>query len=266
MRESGSSGRLAGRVAIVTGSGRGIGRGIAERFAAEGARVCVATRTASAGEETVAAIHAAGGEAFLVAGDVGRMEVLEEIVGASVVRWGGLDIVVHNAAAFPFHRIVELPEDALEETLAVNLKAAFRLARLAVPYLERSRAGRLLFTSSVTGPRTAIPGLGHYAASKAGLNGFIRAAGLELARKGITVNGVEPGLIRTPALLTLGTETELEAMRREIPLGRFGEPAEIACAMLFLASDEGSYVTGQTIIVDGGGQLPENSSAIAALD
>jgi 3-oxoacyl-[acyl-carrier protein] reductase len=260
------SGRLAGRAAIVTGAGRGIGRAIAERFAAEGAGVCVATRTAAAGEETVGAIRDAGGDAFLVAADVGRLDVLERIVGETAERWGRLDVVVHNAAAFPFHRIVELPEDALEETLAVNLKAAFRLARLAVPYLERSPAGRLLFTSSVTGPRTAIPGLGHYAASKAGLNGFIRAAGLELARRGITVNGVEPGLIRTPALLSLGTADELESMRREIPLGRFGEPEEIAEAMLFLASDAGRYVTGQTIVVDGGAQLPENSAAMAALD
>lgn len=259
------SGVLDGRVAIVTGSGQGIGAAIARVFAAAGARVAVATRTARTGAETVASIADAGGEAFLVEADVGRLDDLRAVVAATVGRWNRLDVVVHNAAAFPLHMLEELPEDALETTLAVNLKAAFRLTQLAVPYLRTSPAGRLLFTSSVTGPRTAIPGLAHYAASKAGLNGFIRAAGLELARRGITVNGVEPGLIDTPALHSLGSPEELAAMRANIPLGRFGAPEDVARTMLFLASDAGGYITGQTIVVDGGALLPENAGAMEAL-
>ena len=124
----------------------------------------------------------------------------------------------------------------------MNLKSCFRLTQAALPALRRSVAGRVLVTSSVTGPRTAIPGLSHYAASKAGVNGFIRAAALELAGDGITVNGVEPGLVATPALGSLGDAA----------------PLDIAHAMLFLASDEASYITGQTLVVDGGALLPEN--------
>jgi len=256
---------LAGRVAIVTGSGQGIGAAIAEVFATEGARVVVATRTARTGEETAARIVAAGGDAIFVHADVGRLDDCATVIAATVARWNGIDILVHNAAVFPIHLIQDLPEDALETTLSVNLKAAFRLTQHCLPHLRRSAGGRILFTSSVTGPRTAIPGLAHYAASKAGLNGFIRAAGLELARQGITVNGVEPGLIDTPALRTLGTPTELEAMRENIPMARFGAPEDIARAMLFLASDAGSYITGQTIVVDGGALLPENAAAMEAL-
>jgi 3-oxoacyl-[acyl-carrier protein] reductase len=148
----------------------------------------------------------------------------------------------------------------LDRTLAVNLKAAFWLTQAALPMLRESRFGRVLVTSSVTGPRVAYPGLAHYAASKAGLNGFIRAAALELAAERITVNGVEPGMIDTQAQHNLGDAKHTEILRKSVPLGRLGRPWDIAAAMLFLASDAAAYITGQTLVVDGGGTLPEAGS------
>jgi 3-oxoacyl-[acyl-carrier protein] reductase len=145
----------------------------------------------------------------------------------------------------------------LERTLAVNLSALFWLTQGALPMFRRQGQGCVLVTSSVTGPRVAYPGLSHYAASKAGVNGFIRNAALELASEHIRVNGVEPGMIATPAMANLGDDAVNQDIARRVPLGRLGTPSDIAGAMLFLASDLAAYVTGQTLVVDGGSTLPE---------
>ncbi|MEQ8262756.1 SDR family oxidoreductase [Pseudohaliea sp.] len=250
------------KVVLVTGTGQGIGRAIAERFSALGAKVFTVSRTASSGQQTVDLIRQAGGEAVFHQADLQHREYVEQSVKAAVAEYGALDVVVHNAAVFPFVGIEELSEEDLEQTLAVNLKAAFWFAQVSIPFLRQSEYGRLLFTSSVTGPRVSMPGLSHYAASKAGLNGFIRSAALEFAKFGVTVNGVEPGLIKTPAMANLGDESNTERMRANIPLKRLGEPGEIAAAMTYLATREAGFVTGQTIVVDGGALLPENPEAL----
>ncbi|WP_440511844.1 SDR family oxidoreductase, partial [Serratia sarumanii] len=150
----------------------------------------------------------------------------------------------------------------LQRTLSVNLMAPFFLAQAALPWMRRRGGGCLLVTSSVTGPRVAYPGLAHYAASKAGVNGFIRAAALELAAEKIRVNGVEPGMIRTPAMANLGDAQVNQAIAASVPLGRLGEPEDIAAAMVFLASPAAAYITGQTLVVDGGALLPETNSLL----
>lgn len=257
-------GNLKGKVALVTGAGQGIGEGIARRFAAAGAKVVIATRTAANGLAVAESITSASGTALLVQADVGRRDEIRRAVAAATQAYGRLDIVVHNAAVYPVIAIEDLSDDDLERTLAVNLKAAFWLIQEALPHLREQGGGRILFTSSVTGPNVAMPGTAHYAASKAGMNGLIRTAALEFARENITVNGVEPGYILTPAMSALGSEEELAQMAACIPIGKLGQPEDIANAMLFLASREAGYITGQTIVVDGGSTLPESPIVLDA--
>ncbi len=251
-------GNLSGKIAIVTGSGKGIGAGIAKVFGKAGAKVLVATRTAKSGEETVSQIRDAGGVAELKALDIGELANVEAVVNHTVEKWGGVDILVHNAGSFLGGAVEAYSEADLETVLAVNLKACFRFSKVCIPHFRKRGGGRLLFTSSVTGPRVAMPGTAYYAASKGGMNAFIRTAAIELARENITVNGVEPGYIRTSAMELLADEQGMAQMAKYIPIGYIGSPDDIAYAMLYLASDEARYVTGQTICVDGGSTLPES--------
>ena len=250
--------RLIDKVAIITGAGQGIGEGIANVFAEEGAKVVVATRTEKNGSETVEQIKTAGGEALLCVVDVGDVNSAKEILDATIGEYGKVDIMVHNAASFLMGAIENYSEEDMETSFSVNLKACIRLSAACIPHFKKQRSGRLLFTSSVTGPRVAYPGLSYYAASKGGVNAFIRNAALELARDGITVNGVEPGYIRTTAMELLTDEAGIKQMEYYIPAGHLGDPLDIAYSMLFLATEEARYITGQTIVVDGGSTLPES--------
>ena len=257
-------GDLKGKVALVTGAGQGIGEGIARCFAAAGAKVLIATRTAKNGQAVADSIVKSGGVASLLQVDVGRREEVKRAVAHAATAYGRLDIVIHNAAVYPIRSIEELTDEELETTLAVNLKAAFWFIQESLPHLRKQGGGRFIFTSSVTGPNVAMPGTAHYAASKSGMNGLIRTAALEFARENITVNGVEPGYIRTPAMEALGSEAEIAEMAKCIPLGKLGNPLDIANTMLFLASAEAAYITGQTIVVDGGSTLPESPVVLDA--
>ena len=250
--------RLQNKVAIVTGSGQGIGAAIAGIFAQQGARVVVATRTEKTGRETVEQIKAKGGETILVSGDIGTINTIDKVVDKTLQTYGQIDIMVHNAASFLGGLLEEYKDEDLDTVLAVNLKACFRLSYACIPHMRKQGGGRILITSSVTGPRVAMPGTGYYAVSKAGVNGFIRTAAVELAADNITVNGVEPGFILTPAMDLLADENARKEMARYIPKGHLGEPNDIAYAMLYLASDDAKYVTGQTLVVDGGSTLPES--------
>lgn len=249
---------LEGLVAIVTGSGQGIGESIAKTFAKVGIKVVVATRSKDNGAAVVDFIKEMGGDALLVQADIGSKSEVERIVSATINHYGRLDIAIHNAAIFPMFSIEDLSEDVLDSTLNINLKAAFWLTQASLPHFRKQGRGRIILTSSVTGPTVAMPLTGHYAASKGGMNGFIKTAALELARENITVNGVEPGYIETQAMSVLADEDELKDMASLIPIGKLGKPEDIANTMLFLASDAAAYITGQTIIVDGGSTLPES--------
>jgi 3-oxoacyl-[acyl-carrier protein] reductase len=255
-----ASSGLAGKVVIVTGGGRGVGEAVAKLFAAEGALVCVNARTAADVERVVADIGKSSGTAHGIVADIGGVEGVQTLVQGAVERFGAIDVLVHNAGIFPFQPLEQMEDRDWSQVLEVNLTSAFRLTKACLPHLKERRQGRVLFTSSVTGNRTGVGGLAHYSASKAGLNGFIRSAAMELAPYGITVNGVEPGLVLTPGAEAVTSSEERDAMARFVPLKRWGTPRDIAHAMLYLASEGASYVTGQTIIVDGGALLPENAA------
>jgi 3-oxoacyl-[acyl-carrier protein] reductase len=249
---------FTGRVCIVTGAARGIGRAIAKVFAAHGAMIVIVDREVEAAGQAAEEISAGGGRAQVIQTDLVERSAIMDMLSHVERSWKRIDVVVHNAAFFPLTAFDAIDEATLDRTLAVNLKAAFWLAQGALPAFKKLGKGRLLITSSVTGPKVAYPGLAHYAASKAGVNGFIRAAALELARFGVTVNGVEPGMIATPAMSNLGDASHAAQLTRGIPLGRLGTAEDIAFAMAFLASDAAAYITGQTLVVDGGALLPES--------
>lgn len=257
---------LDDKIALVTGAGQGIGAGIAKVFASAGANVMVVNRTPSNGQATVDAIRKAGGTAELCAADIGTAASVEAAVQQTLDTWGGIDIMVHNAASFLGGPVDNFSEEDLETVLSVNLKASFRLSKAVIPSFRKRGGGRLLFTSSVTGPRVAMPGTSYYAASKGGINAFIRTAALELAKDNITVNGVEPGYILTAAMQLLADEEGLAQMTKYIPTGYMGVPEDIAYCMLYLASDEARYLTGQTICIDGGSTLPESPVFLEELE
>ena len=255
-------GRLAGLTALITGAGRGIGAGIARRFAQEGAVLVLNSRTESDLALLQQEITAAGGQASMIPADIGTATGVQAVLAACAKGSGHIDILVHNAGIYPFAAIEQLTDETWQQTMETNLTSAFRLTRGLVAGMRERRFGRLLFTSSVTGNHVVVPGASHYAASKAGLNGFLRAAALEFAADGITVNGVEPGLVETPGALAVTTAEERAAMARFVPMKRWGNADDIAGAMLYLASRDAGYVTGQTIVVDGGALLPENGAVM----
>ncbi|MGW2230574.1 3-oxoacyl-ACP reductase FabG [Streptomyces formicae] len=252
------------RSVIVTGGTRGIGLGIASLFARQGAAVLLTGRD----EETARAVaddlaRSTGGRVAGLGGDVRRPERIEEMAAEAERRHGGIDVLCANAGIFPETPLRDMSADDLDEVLDVNLRGSILAVRACLPAMERAGRGRIVLTSSITGPTTGYAGWSHYGASKAGQLGFLRGAALELAPHGITVNAVLPGNVRTEGLADLGPDY-LRRMTGSIPLGRLGETSDIAHAVLFLASDEASFVTGQTLTVDGGQTLPESLDAFAA--
>jgi len=254
---------LEGRSVVVTGGSKGIGRGIALRFGLAGCKVLVVARNLSAAEAVAGEIVAAGGTARGFAADVTRQAEMQAMAQAAIESFGGIDILCANAGIFPAAKLGAMTEADFDAVVGTNLKGNFLAVSACLPALKARQRGRIILTSSITGPVTGYPGWSHYGASKAGQLGFMRTAAIELARDGITVNAVLPGNIATEGLSVMGADY-VQQMEAAVPMRRLGSVADIANAALFFASDEAAYITGQSLVVDGGQILPESLSAMDA--
>jgi 3-oxoacyl-[acyl-carrier protein] reductase len=240
---------LTGRVALVTGASRGIGRAVALRLAAQGAFVVAAARARNA-DDTAAAIVSAGGRGEAASVDVTDRDALERLPAAIVERQGRLDIVVSNAGITRDQLLMRMKRDDWDAVLATNLTATFTLAQAALRPMLRQRSGRIIAVSSVVG-QMGNAGQTNYAASKAGLIGFAKALAREVASRSITVNVIAPGMIDTDMTRAVGEKAQTD-WASLIPLGRLGTADEVAAAACYLASDEAAYITGHVLAVNGG--------------
>lgn len=252
---------LKGKSVIVTGGSKGIGRGIATVFARQGAKVTIAARNED--DLKKAAGEIAGDVRYEVC-DVSDWASVKGMVDSAAAAQGGLHVMCANAGAFPQTKIVDMDPGEWDRVMATNLRSAFLSVKAAIPHFEAAGKGRVVLTSSITGPITGFPGWSHYGASKAGQLGFLKTAAMELARYNTTINAVMPGNIYTEGLQDLGEEY-LATMAASIPLKRLGGVEDIGNAALFFASDEAGYITGQQIVVDGGQIIPESLEAIAEI-
>jgi 3-oxoacyl-[acyl-carrier protein] reductase len=252
---------VTGRTVLVTGGTKGIGKGIAQTFLEAGTRLAIVGRDPDAGAHAAAELGAQGGEVVFIRADVSSGADAERMVAETVERFGSLDVLCANAGIFPAARLEDMSEDDIDAIFATNVKGTMLAVKAAVPELARSGHGRVIITSSITGPITGYPGWSHYGATKAAQLGFLRTVAIELAGYGITVNAVMPGNIESEGLAELGPEYRSK-MEASIPQRRLGTVAEIGHAALFLATDEAGYITGQTIVIDGGQTLPESIMAL----
>jgi 3-oxoacyl-[acyl-carrier protein] reductase len=252
---------IAGRAVVVTGATRGIGKGIARVFADNGARVLIVGRDKDAADAAVVDLTAGGAEVSYLLADISVREGCQLVAATAVERLGGVDVLCANAGIFPDKRLADMTDEDLDTVLGTNLRGCILSVQACLPALQQSAHGRVILTSSITGPITGFPGWSHYGASKAGQLGFMRTAAIELAAHAITVNAVLPGNVITEGLVDLG-EDYINEMTASVPLRRLGTVDEIGYAALFLASDEAAYITGQTIVVDGGQILPESLGAL----
>ena len=243
--------RLAGKVALVTGSARGIGKAVVERFAAEGAAVAISdVSNEAAARETLAAIEAAGGKGTVAMFDVGDLAQVESAVAGILAALGRIDILVNNAGITRDNLLLRMSEEDFDAVVRTNLKGTFLLTKVVSRHMIKQRSGRIVNMSSVVG-MMGNAGQSNYSAAKAGIAGFTKSMARELGSRGITVNAIAPGFIQTA--MTAGLpEAVQKAFLQQIPLGRFAAPEEVAELALFLASDAAGYVTGQVIGINGG--------------
>ena len=242
--------RLAGRTAIITGGAQGIGRATAHRFADEGANVMLADVEAEAGRETVSSIEDAGGTAAFTKTDVTDLDQAQALAEATAEAFGRIDVLVNNAGITRDATLKKMSEEAFDQVVDVNLKGVFNCTKAARPHLAESEAGRVLNAASVGG-RYGNFGQTNYVATKSGVIGMTKTWAREFGRDEITVNAVAPGFIDTDMMESV-PEKVIDNLTARTPLGRLGDPAEIANAYCFLASDEAAFITGAVVAVDGG--------------
>ncbi len=247
---------LDDQVAVITGAARGIGRGIASVLAAEGARVVMADIDLGPAEEAAEELRAGSRDAVAAELDVTDAAAVDELAARVVSDHGRIDILAANAGIYPAVPLTEMDDETWDRVSNINVKGAVHAVRACLPAMLERRYGRIVLTSSITGPYTGQPGFTAYGASKAAMLGFIRSAAVELATSGVVINAVLPGNVQTPGL----DDTSEEHRRRmfsSIPMRRFATVEDIGWAVRFLASPEAEYITGQTLVVDGGQVLPE---------
>lgn len=257
---------LENQTALVTGSGAGIGRGIAHVLASEGARIAVVDLDTEHAAASASAIRDLGGKAIAVSADVSVASDVARAVEASLEWSGRLDILASNAGIYPSATLEDLDEAVWDHVMAVNVKSAFLLMRSALPVMRRQRYGRIVVTASITGSLTSVPAQTHYGASKAALMGLVRGAAVETARDGVTINAVLPGNVDTEGARRVGGSEFFDLMRPSIPVGRFGLPEDIGWAVRMLVAPEASFVTGTGLVVDGGQSLPEGGFTAERLE
>ncbi len=253
--------RMHDKVTLITGAAKGIGRGIAHVFTAEDATLVIADIDVEAGEAAAAELAKGGSVAEFVKVDVTSEASCEAAVKSVLERYGRIDTLISNAGIYPQARVAEMTEADWDRIFAINVKGMFFMVKSVLPGMRARKHGRIVLTSSVTGPVTGYPGWAHYGATKAAMLGFMRSAAIEVAQEGVTINAVMPGNIMTEGMEGMGQEY-IDNLAASIPMKKLGTPEDVGYAMLFLASDEASYITGQTIIVDGGQLLPEGAGAV----
>ena len=247
--------RVGGRSVIVTGGTKGIGYGIAEVFAEAGDHVTIVGRDRDTAAQAAARLAEAGASVGYVVADISEPQECARMADEVMAARGAIDVLCANAGMFVGKPLAEMTEADYDETFDLNMKGCLFSVQACLPALAAGGCGRVVVTSSITGPMTGVPGWTHYGASKAAQLGFVRAAAMELAPQGITVNAILPGTILSDGLLKLGMN--LDEAAASIPLKRLGDPRDIGHAALFFASDQASYITGQTLVIDGGVTLIE---------
>lgn len=244
---------FTGKTAIVTGAGKGVGVGIAHWLADAGANVAVMSRTISDLEKVVDDIEAMSRKGLAVAGDISKADDINRLVANTVERFGKVDILVNNAAVFPSHRFLDMTEEQWDEVQDINIKGMFLCSQAVVRQMVKQGVrGKIVNIASIEGEFPLTAKRVHYHASKGAVINFTRGLAKELAEHGINVNAIAPGVTESPGLETALGDTDPEAMRGRIPLGRMGKPDDIAKAVLFMASDAADYITGAILFVDGG--------------
>ena len=243
---------LSEKVAIVTGAGRGMGREVAHRLDSRGARLVINDLNPESAEDTVAEIKERGNEAFAVPGDVTSSEDVRYVVASALERYGSIDILVNNAGILRPTHVIDIEEDEWDLVINVNLKGTYLLTRAVLPVMQKSGFGRIVNFSSTAGKNVSTVGGAHYTAAKAGILGFTRHVAKEVARYGITVNSVCPGLIDTEMVRTTLSDVQVKAYIDSFPISRLGQPWEVGELVAFLVSDRAAYITGASLDINGG--------------